>query len=312
MLPALTMALDGRFDAARVRQIVFLTDGAIGYEAEVMATIRRRLGDSRFFTIGIGSAPNSYFMRKAAEIGRGSYTYIGSEAQVAERMDRLLAKLENPALTDLQAHFEIETAVEVWPKVLGDLYLGEPVIVTARFDHAADDSFAGDEIRFTASTGAKPWALALPLAAARPAKGIARLWARAKIEALNDSRHEGAGENKVASAVLAVALEHDLVSAHTSFVAVEVAVARPAGAALERRAVAGNLPHGWDFEKFFGAEHALPAQLRKASAAGVQLNAGKALFGARGTTPWALHVIFGLAALVLALVALMAARRRPA
>ena len=36
--------------------------------------ITERLGSSRLFTIGIGSAPNSHFMREAARLGRGTFT----------------------------------------------------------------------------------------------------------------------------------------------------------------------------------------------------------------------------------------------
>ncbi len=42
-----------------VRQVVFLTDGAVGNEDELFQLIRERLGDRRLFTVGIGSAPNA-------------------------------------------------------------------------------------------------------------------------------------------------------------------------------------------------------------------------------------------------------------
>ena len=57
-----------------------------------------RCGDARLFTIGIGSAPNSYFMRKAAQFGRGTYTHIGDIGDVSEKMTELFAKLERVAL----------------------------------------------------------------------------------------------------------------------------------------------------------------------------------------------------------------------
>ncbi len=57
-IAALDLSLDGRIDQSRLRQIVFLTDGAVGNEAQILAKVRRELGDSRLFTIGIGSAPN--------------------------------------------------------------------------------------------------------------------------------------------------------------------------------------------------------------------------------------------------------------
>ena len=55
--------------AGRLRQVIFLTDGAVGNESRLFEAIRERLGDRRLFTIGIGSAPNSHFMREAARLG---------------------------------------------------------------------------------------------------------------------------------------------------------------------------------------------------------------------------------------------------
>ncbi len=67
-------------------------------------------GRSRIFMVGIGSAPNTYLMTRAAELGRGAFTHIGSAEQVEERMRGLFAKLENPAVTGLTAKFSDATA----------------------------------------------------------------------------------------------------------------------------------------------------------------------------------------------------------
>ncbi|MBT8129742.1 MAG: VWA domain-containing protein, partial [Gammaproteobacteria bacterium] len=94
MLPALTLALSEQPELSHVRQIVFLTDGNVDNERELFGLINRQLDENRLFTIGIGSAPNSYFMRKAAELGRGSFTYIGDLREVQPRIASLLTKLE--------------------------------------------------------------------------------------------------------------------------------------------------------------------------------------------------------------------------
>ena len=62
--------------AEHLRQVVFITDGSVSNEASLMQLIEQRLGDTRLFTVGIGSAPNSYFMTEAAEMGKGTFTYI--------------------------------------------------------------------------------------------------------------------------------------------------------------------------------------------------------------------------------------------
>ena len=60
MLPALGRALhDTSGEDGRLRQVVFITDGSIGNEAQLFAAIERDLGRSRLFMVGIGSAPNA-------------------------------------------------------------------------------------------------------------------------------------------------------------------------------------------------------------------------------------------------------------
>src|SRR6266545_1950749 len=113
MKPALEAALTREAAPGFVRQVVFLTDGAVGNEAELIALIGDRLGDRRLFTVGIGSAPNAYFMTKAAQFGRGTYTYIGDVREVAEKMGALFRKLESPVLTDLVVTWP--GAIEAYP-----------------------------------------------------------------------------------------------------------------------------------------------------------------------------------------------------
>src|SRR5213593_1653903 len=130
MLPALQQALDGREHPGRLRQVIFLTDGAVGNETQLFAAIHERLGDSRLFTIGIGSAPNSHFMREAARLGRGTFTYIGSVTEVKDKMVALFGKLESPALTDVR--LELPGGAELVPERIPDVYLGEPITVALR------------------------------------------------------------------------------------------------------------------------------------------------------------------------------------
>ncbi|QVK23373.1 marine proteobacterial sortase target protein [Shewanella dokdonensis] len=79
--------------AEALRQVIFMTDGAVGNENDLFTMIRDRLGNSRLFTIGIGSAPNSHFMRRAAELGRGTFTYIGNMHEVEQKRWHCSTKL---------------------------------------------------------------------------------------------------------------------------------------------------------------------------------------------------------------------------
>ncbi len=102
----LLAALEDRSEHTPLRQIIFITDGCVGNEDALFAAIDSGLGRSRLFTVGIGSAPNSHFMERAATFGRGSFTHIGMPSEVSQRMGELFAKLENPVLADIEL---------VWP-----------------------------------------------------------------------------------------------------------------------------------------------------------------------------------------------------
>ena len=155
MAPALTFALDGGDTPGYLRQVVFMTDGGVENEGELLRLIAQRLGASRLFTVGIGSAPNSHFMTKAAQFGRGTFTYIGDVREVHEKMSQLLAKIEAPVLEDVQVRWADGTPVETFPERVPDLYLGEPVLVSA-----SAASFAATVI-VSGLRGNQPWSVAL-------------------------------------------------------------------------------------------------------------------------------------------------------
>jgi Ca-activated chloride channel family protein len=264
MRRALEAALVGSDDPRLVRQVVFLTDGSVGNEGELFGVIRQRLGDTRLFTVGIGSAPNGHFMTKAAEFGHGTFTYIGDVREVEEKMSELFARLESPVLTGIEVRWPESAAVEAWPQRVPDLYLGEPLVLSARLSGPAD------HVVVTGRRGRREWRASLPLDGGRSGEGVGVLWARRKIEALLDSLHEGAAREEVKAQVVSLGLEHHLVTRHTSLVAVDVTPVRPGDASLQRRDVATNLPHGWSRRGVFGElpqtatrmkEHALLASL---------------------------------------------------
>lgn len=235
MRPALEAALTGRPPRPWLRQVVFITDGAVGNEAELFALIHERLGEARLFTVGIGSAPNSHFMREAAKFGRGSYTYVADTAQVEDRVAALFDKLTHPAMQDLCVQWP--RGAEQHPDPLPDLYAGEPLVVFAKLD-----TLDGN-VDVCGSRAGTDWRASAALAEGSHQAGIAKLWARQKIESLLDARVRGEPEPEVRAAVTAVALAHQLVSPYTSLVAVDHTPARTTEA-LKRARLANAAPAG--------------------------------------------------------------------
>ncbi|MGF1462265.1 MAG: marine proteobacterial sortase target protein [Maricaulaceae bacterium] len=236
----------GEDAGSHVRQVILLTDGAVGNEAQILETVSDRLGGSRLFTVGIGSAPNSYFMTRAARLGRGTFTHIGDVAQVQARMAALLEKLERPVMRDLTAAFPPDLGAQTWPDPLPDLYTGEPVVVFAKVADAQGDLTVSGRL---AGSG---WRASLDLGQAAPALGVANLWARRKIESLESQRFAGIDPETIDAAVLETALRHELVSRLTSLVAVDKTPSRPEGESAQTARVPLELPEGWDYDRVFG------------------------------------------------------------
>lgn len=249
MLPALRAALvdNDRNNKEEVRQIVFITDGSIGNEDELFSAIHFGLGRSRLFTVGIGSAPNSYFMTRAARQGRGTFTYMDDVSKVTEQSAKLFAALENPVMTDLEARLPAG-ASDVFPAPLPDLYSGEPVTLVMKASELNGDLVLSGKLNGAA------WSTTLSLADAAQSSGVSQLWARAKIAGIEESRFAGASMEQVDAGVLKTALDFHLVSRLTSLVAVDKTPARPAGERLDTRQIATMLPKGWDFGAVFGPQ----------------------------------------------------------
>lgn len=237
MKPALEAALAGRAPAGFVRQVVLVTDAAVGNEDDLLQVIEGQRGDSRLFPVGIGSAPNGHFLRKAAEAGRGTQALVRDVNGVAGAMDALLQRLERPAMRDITLDWP--GVAEAYPARVPDLYQGEAVQVVARVERL-------EGVVTVRGLDPQPWSRQVPLGgdAATPAPGLGRLWARGRIDELEDRLRRGAREDELRPAIVDVALRHGLASRFTSLVAVERTPARPAGEALGSTAVANAVPDG--------------------------------------------------------------------
>ena len=256
MMPALLAALQeqGESDQLReqpaLRQVIFITDGAVGNEAALFEQISAQLGRNRLFTVGIGSAPNSWFMSKAAQFGRGTYTYIGDVGEVAGKMSALFEQLSRPAAVNIDV--EWPAAVDAWPRRIPDLYLGEPLLLAARFG----ETLPVGEVVVRGTLAGKEWRTGLAMPGDTDPvhrvdhAGVASLWARYKIQSLLDEKTRGRAEQEVRAEVLPVALEHQLISPYTSFVAVEERISRPGSETLQSKPVPNSRPKGQSAQPF--------------------------------------------------------------
>lgn len=223
----------------RLRQIVFVTDGSVGYEDALLRTIHRDINNSRLFTVGIGSAPNRFFLEKAAEVGRGTSLSIMNISEVHQQIATLLGKLENPVLTQLDIQFAGGKA-EYYPKPIPDLYQDQPLMLVAKIDDTVT------ELTINGWQADEPWTqhFSIPESADSNVASIARHWARKKISHLEDDQRHANNQDKNQSAITQTALRFSLASQYTSFVGVEQTPVRPASDTLGQAQIASLMPAG--------------------------------------------------------------------
>ncbi|MCZ6511608.1 MAG: marine proteobacterial sortase target protein [Alphaproteobacteria bacterium] len=308
---ALTAAFANQAPEGRLRQVVFLTDGSVSNEHALTELIETRLGSTRLFTVGLGSAPNSFFMRRAAEAGRGTFTYIDKPGEVVAKMGALHRKLERPALTDIRLdwHLQAPAAPEVFPAVIPDLYIGDPISFSVRLPGQTGEALSG-ALRISGRLNNEEWSRLVPLANVKSVAGVAAVWGRAKVA---DQRagyplREPDFAN-MRGRVVKTALAYQLVTEFTSLVAVDNSeIARPLEEPLETSEIDRNLPAGMSFEKVFGADAFGPGGMRPVPANLLQDASFRQTVGLPQTaTPAGLMALLGalLLAVGLLLIALV-------
>ncbi len=237
MAPALRDAMLLPTQPSLLRQIVFVTDGSVGNEEDLLQQIARELGDSRLFTVSIGSAPNTGFMRKAAEIGRGSHTHIGQLDDVEQRMNELWQRIERPALQDIEVDWGM--TADYYPEIVPDLYAGEPLWLVARLPSQPG------QIVLRGNLNGTEWQQETSTHAGAGSENLATLWARGRVEALQDSRlFMDMNADELRQSIVDVALEFGLITPYTSLVAVDRTPARPVAEGLARDSIGNLLPAG--------------------------------------------------------------------
>ena len=239
----------------QLTQVVFITDGSIDNETALIQKIANTIGQRRLFTVGIGSAPNAFFMEYAAMMGKGTFTYIDNVDDVQRTMTQLLTKLNHPALTDLQlvlgdeSRLEVVKAIEVYPKVLPDIYHGEPIVLSYRYAGYLDTmSSALGEMKLIGQVreAGEATSVQFYLIGSDPntfslfgsdpnyqPKGLNKLWARAKIKEITTwpfTNTEYLPEDLVSimqNLITETALKANIVSKYTALVAVDVTPTKP-------------------------------------------------------------------------------------
>ncbi len=216
-----------------LRIVVFLSDGYVGNEAEILKLVSRSVGRGRLYAFGVGSSVNRYLVSEMARLGRGVSRIIDPTVNSQEEAVKFAARLDMPVLTDIKINWGTLAPREVTPAVLPDLFAGDSLRVLGRF--AKDGSHM---VRISGNVNGRQVKLPVTLNLEAAAKGgsptIPLVWARSRIAdhmrekmVPRPMRTSGLDDAGIEQRVTALGLAHSLVTQWTSFVAVSEKVVNP-------------------------------------------------------------------------------------
>jgi Ca-activated chloride channel family protein len=209
------------------RTVVVVTDGYVTVEREAFELVRRNLSQANVFAFGIGSSVNRHLIEGLARAGMGEPFVITDPVQAEREAARFRRMVESPVLTQVKARFEGLDAYDVTPQALPDVLGQRPVVIFGKWRGQPTGRLV---INGQGAQG--PWRQSVPIGPAdlqRDASALRSLWARHKVAELEDQASLEGG-NALREGITQMGLRYSLLTAHTSFIAVDHVVrALPAG-----------------------------------------------------------------------------------
>jgi len=209
-----------------LRIVVFLSDGYVSNEAEILRKVAGDVGKGRLYAFGIGSAVNRYLIVEMARLGRGISRIIDPTSGGQEEAIAFAGRLRSPVLTDIKIDWGELAATDVTPALIPDLFDGDSIRVQGKFE--------GTEARTIQVHGlvnGRPVSMPLTIApaagAAAGGEAIPLIWARSRIaDGMRELtvptklRRSGLTNQAIEAQVTELGLAYSLVTQWTSFVAV--------------------------------------------------------------------------------------------
>lgn len=241
LLPALRKALAVPSDPERARSFVVVTDGFVSVEREAFELVRNNLDKANMFAFGIGSSVNRQLIEGLARAGQGEPFVVLNEAAADEQAERLRQMIDAPVLANPQVRFAGLQVYDVEPVVLPDLFAQRPLVVFGKWRGEAHGS-----LQVEGRGAAGPYRVEVPIRpemASASNQALGYLWARHKVASLTD-QETLEGDYAHSQAILDLGLKYNLLTAYTSFIAVDEQVRNPDPAAAASVKQPLPLPQG--------------------------------------------------------------------
>jgi Ca-activated chloride channel family protein len=234
--------------------VVLVTDGLIGFEQEVVATVLRGLpAGSRLHAVGVGDSVNRSLTAPVARAGRGLEVLVGLGEAAGFAARALVARTTLPLVTGLTV--EGPGLAGEPPALLPDLFGGAPVLVPVEIRPS------GGEIVLRGSGAAGRFERRVAVPAVEVSSGsptAAALFAREAVEALEMRGAAGEPRRAIDAEIEKVGLDFQIATRLTAWVAVSEEPTVDPREPIRRERMPQALPHGLSVEGL-GLRHRMPS-----------------------------------------------------
>jgi Ca-activated chloride channel family protein len=216
--PALEQAMSLPAAPRSSRSFVVVTDGFIAEEKAAFQYIRRHLGRANVFSFGIGSSVNRHLVDGVAKAGMGESFVVTEPGEAAATAARFKRYIEAPVLTDIEIEYAGFKAYDVEPVSIPDVMARRPIVVHGKWAGPATGTIT---VKGTSGDGAyhRSFEVARASSGAQH-EALSYLWARSRIAALSDFAFGDETEAEKQE-IIALGLAYNLLTRHTSFIAVD-------------------------------------------------------------------------------------------
>jgi len=221
LLPAMKRALSLKRADGVSRTMVILTDGYVMVEEEVFDLMRKNLGDVNMFAFGIGSSVNRHIIEGMAHVGMGEPFIITKPDEAPAKAERFRAMIQSPVLTGVKASFNRFAVYDVEPVSIPDVLAERPVIVFGKWRGKPQG-----KITLTGMSGEGKYTDTINVSNTKPSSAnsaLRYLWARHRVTLLSDYNKLRSDDKRIKE-VTDLGLTYNLLTAYTSFVAIDTEV----------------------------------------------------------------------------------------
>jgi len=235
MMKAIKASMDPSDAQGHVRIVVFMTDGYVGNDMEIIGEVQRH-PNARVFAFGIGESVNRFLLDGMAKYGRGEVEYVGLNDDGSAAARRMHERVRNPLLTDITVDWNGLPVADVYPNTVPDLFSAKPVILTGRYTANGRGT-----IRLKGKMAGRDFVREIPIDFSSPQSHdvLATLWARTRVDDLMsqdfNGAQRGAMKEDVKQSIVQLGLDYRLMTQFTSFVAVEEMIVTDGGQPRRRR-----------------------------------------------------------------------------